>query len=436
MSYARGALFHLEAAHVELAAAVTHGATALRTPALAHLAQAALDAPTALHMAALAHVPEGVHGALKSAVRRTMQLGDAGQPSLASVRTAADHLHSALRHLTNTVPDVYPVTDRTIAAWLPLEERALVTDAATARAMSGTVPSFEADVQDTLKRGVPDPDTWSVIPTAGGNFNGDVKKVVLIDPNNAGHRVPTIHKPPAGQAAQEMVFTSLVNRLGVGHLAAAAARRHDGSLAAELVAGVPFWNGGVGSAGDMDRVLTDHYQQLFPALSRTEAGAAARVDRQLLQVADWLVANNDRHRGNGIVDAGRALVYLIDHGFSGRGETADALIPELKATYQGWQNIRQLDADTVAVLRERLAPTDITTAHAELLAPAGDIADPAALQRLREDRSLDYLSRMQQRLAHVQETGTYSWVSIADDAQPLDPRGRPQRIVDLLVSNA
>jgi len=428
ITYARGALFHLEAAHLELSA-VANGATALHEPALSHIRKASLDGPKAIALAQNAGVPEGVHLALQSAVRRTARLSESGQPSLSMMRTAADHLHSALRNLTASSADLHPVTDRAIAAWLPLEERALVTDAKTARSLSGAVPTFEADVLDTLRRGKTDATTWSVIPASGDNFNGDVKKVTVIDPNNAGHRVPTVRKPPAGQAAQEMVYTSLAGKLGVGHLSAAATRRADGSLSAELVAGAPFWNGGVHSTGDVDRTLADRYQKLFPALSRTEAGRAARTDRQLLQVLDWLVANNDRHMGNGIVDAQHAVLYMIDHGFSGRGETANPLVPELKATYQGWEALRTLDPDTIAVLRARLTPLDLTQAHAELLAPAGEISDPAALQRLREDRSLDYLSRMQQRLDHVQETGTYSWVPIADNAQPLDRRGRPPRIV-------
>jgi hypothetical protein len=253
----------------------------------------------------------------------------------------------------------------------------------------------------------------------GSGLNGELFRVRVHDPlDEAAPARWVVEKSAGGQAAQEEFGWRLARALGIDHLVAAAIRRADGAARIEYKAGRSLTMSGQHTADDLERALTVRYFDDAERLgiSEDEARQAARIDRQLLQVFDYLLANNDRHGGNGVYDAISGAVTFIDSGHAGRGALAvnggTTLEPALRM-YQAGNAGGRIDLDPVVVdyLRRRLTPERIRELHAEVFEAPG-IAGPeprsVGERFIGLVRSRDYREGIVARLDNVLETGGYT----------------------------
>ena len=235
-------------------------------------------------------------------------------------------------------------------------------------------------IEQVLARGTRDDARSSVLANDG--FNGDLH---LDEFTLAGQGTArAVMKLPHQQAAQEAFEYTLARELGAAHLFAPVALRGDGSAATAFVAGTEFGKAGVRDVATLEGAL----RRGIAARSGAEEGAqlvqhTARVERQLLQYLDWLVANDDRHVRNGMIanDAATGVQY-IDHGAAGVGDLAPGrLRPFLRVDFQGdvgrtgrWRGLEKtvLEPDALAAIRA-LDPDTIRRIHAETV---GSVAKP------------------------------------------------------------
>ncbi len=227
-------------------------------------------------------------------------------------------------------------------------------------------------IEQVLAHGVRDDEHARVLANDG--FNGDLRldRFVL-----AGHgSADAVMKLPHQQAAQEAFEYGLSREIGAAHLFAPVALRGDHSAATAFVAGTEFGKAGVTDVATLEAAL----RRGVAARSGAMEGAqfvqhTARVERQLLQYLDWLVANDDRHNRNGVVANDAATgVQMIDHGAAGVGDLAPGRVrPFLRVDYQGdvgrtgrWRGLERtvLEPDALAAIRQLDSDT-IRRIHAE-----------------------------------------------------------------------
>jgi hypothetical protein len=265
----------------------------------------------------------------------------------------------------------------------------------------------------------------------GEGVNGLLHQVAIGDPADpAAAATWAVEKPAGAQAAQEEFGWRLARAMGIDHLFPAVARRADGAARIEVRPGTGLSQAGVTDVPALDRELTRSYlADARLGLTPDEAAHAARIDRQLLQAFDYLLANNDRRTSNGLVDA-VAGVTFIDAGHAGRGTMAQnggtVLEPALYLFQAGPKGGRvDLDPEVVAYLRGRLTPDALRTMHADVFHAPG-IAGPEARtigERFIGHVSSDaYVDGMVARLDHIGATGGYTHRPYAgDNAGELPP---------------
>jgi hypothetical protein len=261
----------------------------------------------------------------------------------------------------------------------------------------------------------------------GGGMNGEQYRVRVHDPL-APDAPPrwVVEKSAGAQAAQEEFGWRLARAMGIDYLVPAAIRRADGAARIEFAAGRSLNQSGIYDAEGLERALAARYfddaERL--GLSEDEARQAARIDRQLLQVFDYLLANNDRHGGNGLYDAATGALAFIDSGHAGRGALTTnggtTLEPALRSYQAGSQGGRvDLDPAVVEYLRRRLTPERIRELHAEVFDATG-IAGPErgsyGEKFIGHVRSPDYREGIVARLDNVLETGGYTHRKYDGDA--------------------
>ena len=246
------------------------------------------------------------------------------------------------------------------------------------------------------------------------SFNGLLQKVWLHDAADAtAEPLAAIVKPAHAQAAEEELGWRLANALDMQDLVPAVARRADGAAYIEFRDGVHLEDAGITNARALER-----------AIGPTRA--------QLVGVFDYLLANIDRHLRNGLYDAARGQLSLIDHGHAGQGALAwnggSVLEPALGQQLLERASGRRVDLDPAVVehVRERLDDAAIHAIHetvygaiAPHAAEAATVAAPGrpALPRLTPQASADGMAA---RLAHLLETGGFRYQSTA----PLPRVGR------------
>lgn len=418
---AKGAAFHLLASDAPLRAAEACEqplAATFGKAAESHLIAAREDLTTTLGSLA-ADTSQATSGARELLIRAQGELRSAlqtGVPHRDQIRAAARDAHAGALMLSDAAGDAVPLLPHSIGVHVGAEERALVRDWQTARAYRRASDVTLDALEQRLHDGRIDEATRQSLAPAG-NFNGAIDRVDVVAERGAS-RQRAVLKGPDAQAAQEEIGWRMMRTLDIAHLAPATVRRNDGVARIEFVDGEPFWSAHVQNSGDIDRLLTDDYQRLFPSLSRDEAGRAARTDRELLQVADYLLANNDRHVGNGIVSG--TSVHVIDHGFAFRGERADPVVPELKHHFQGPDGQTALHGETLAIVRTNVTDDALRAAHAVLRRAPGDMHDADAARRLLIDQRDDQLRRMTLRRDHLMVEHGFSYRPIGDADHPLD----------------
>jgi hypothetical protein len=262
----------------------------------------------------------------------------------------------------------------------------------------------------------------------GGGMNGDRFRMRIHPPAAmpGAASMWAVEKPAEAQAAQEEFAYLLARELGIDHLVPAVARRADGSAWIDFKPGHALSMAGVTDVGSLDRALTRSYltDELLE-LTPVEAAQAARIDRQLLQAFDYLIANNDRHMGNGLVDArAGGRLHFIDQGHAGRGSVqtgASALEPELRSFQAGSRGGRvDLDPAVVGQLRARLTHQRIRELHAQVF-DNPDVATPSAsssvgLRFYTTAAGSSFREGIVQRLDRVMADGGYTHRGYSGDA--------------------
>ena len=286
-------------------------------------------------------------------------------------------------------------------------------------------------LERVLREGSIDRSTAHVV---GGGVNGTRSRYAI--DAGAGSSALAVEKPVNAQAAQEQFAWKLGRELGIDHLLAAVGWRPNGDALIEFRPGISLAKAGVASVHDLDvAVATSYLADTRLHLTPTESAQAARIDRQLLQFVDYLVANNDRHLNNGLVDiADSGKVTFLDYGMMARGAVAHGG-SELRPTMRSFQGSGpaphvELDPDVIAYIRARLTPARIDALHREVFEAQG-IARPSpgtiGEKLYVGAKSPDFRTGMQHRLAQVLDHGGYDHAvsqgdEILDPAEQVDNR--------------
>lgn len=298
-------------------------------------------------------------------------------------------------------------------------------------------PAMLNEVEQTLRAGTVHTATKTRV---GSGMNGTLYRYDVERADAASvaarHEV-AVEKPAAAQAAQEEFAWQLARELGIDHLVAAVARRSDtGSAFIRFADGSRLSDAGIADVTSLEQALTASYlADASLGLTRSEAAQAGRIDRQLLQTYDYLLANNDRHAANGaIADAAAGRITMFDQSSLGQGAVgrgATALRPSLRM-YQAGENGGEiaLDDAVVGYLRRRLRPERITELHRSVLRESPVPGPPPGSEA---ERTLGYASSpefergMRDRLDQVLTHGRYSYVAdlesglrVADGGNPMD----------------
>jgi hypothetical protein len=255
----------------------------------------------------------------------------------------------------------------------------------------------------------------------GPNMHGRFPVCVLggDDPEVRGMRV--VVKPVHAQAHQEVFAATVAHELGLAHLVPQAVSRVDGSAAMTWRPGHPFLTARIWSSRGLERALLQCRRRSHPAETVERSRAAALLDRQLLQVFDYVLGNSDRSLMNGLFDRAGAVLSLIDHGDIGRGEADDPLVPGLLSVFQpAPEGCRIVVDDAVRSAVARTGFDDrVRAAHADLQLASPPL--PAGLQYwLERVQSDDYLERVLARIEQVVDRGWYRYGAV-----PAVPVGIP-----------
>ncbi len=163
-----------------------------------------------------------------------------------------------------------------------------------------------------------------------------------------------------------------------------------------MVPGEQARSAGIRNAADIEQMINKQIASLpaGKALQEVERKALARMERELLQVFDYLTANTTRHRRNVLADTETGAIFFIDHGGMGIANGKDPLVPKILSYYQlpGRGGRVELDPATIEFLKKNLNEDIIR----KILTEGGEEAS------LRVD---DVIARFN----HVVDTGGYSY---------------------------
>ncbi len=294
------------------------------------------------------------------------------------------------------------------------------------------------DIERVLATGVIDEASRTPV---GSGMNGVLTKVRITDVLDGARSVEAVEKTAAQQAAQEAFGWRIARELGIDYLVAAVARRADGTARIELRPGVAANMHGIDDARSLEAVLAKSYaNDATLGLNAAQAARAGRVDRQLLQFFDYLIANNDRHGGNALHDAVTGAFSFIDEGHAGRGQLAKnggtVLEPALRRFQAGDDGGRvDLDPAVIEYLRRRTSADRLRAIHAAVF-DRTDVAGPPAgtvgERFLRHVNGLDYREGVTARFEHAIANAGYvarpyspdagDWIAPRVDVDP-DARG-------------
>ena len=202
--------------------------------------------------------------------------------------------------------------------------------------------------------------------------NGQLKSM-LIESRDGTQSVRAIERLPKAESLQEDFAWQVARRLGIDYLFPGVAQRAGappGTMMIEMVPGKQLKKLGIENSAQLEKVVHSFYAKNHPELGKAGIAKAARIDVQLLQSFDYILANYDRHTANAMADLATGQAHFIDNGLVAAAE--DPLNP-LKPTLQhglqaglGKKGKVKLDPETVEVLRQRLTPDDLTSIHSRL----------------------------------------------------------------------
>lgn len=419
--FARGAVWHMEIAVPQLAAASRGGATAddLVRAAATHLEDAARDVASAGTMGGtvVTQTDAGL-GALLLRGAADLRSGTARPSDVAdAVRRARwqaqDGIHALAPHLSldQELLALAP------AGGAPAHELALVDDIASARAFRVNSDVQRSMYQRILTDGDVDPDPLRMVG-GYGNGNGQLAIMRVRHPDTPHLGVTVVRRPPTAQAAQEEFFARLTEHAGVDHHFAPVARRSDGSALVLAVPGRQLWDE-VRGGDDIAGVMANWYRVRFPRLGEDGARLAGRMDFDAAKSIDYIGAQPDRNAGGLLGDVASGELHFIDNGFAGRGETLEPLKPALKSHFVGGvPGHATVVPEAAAEVVRGLDDAALADAHAVLgRGPDGDLPWGHALA-LRQDASQGFLDAMRARRDQL-ATGSFDYAPIDLNADPL-----------------
>ncbi len=219
--------------------------------------------------------------------------------------------------------------------------------------------------------------------------------------------VRALSKGAAGNHPMAEEFAErLATQLGIGHLVAPTVER-DGRVVVALVDGVQGRHAGVHGARDIERTLRRFYAEQLPHLPSDATANQARIDRQLVQVFDYVLAIKDRHGRNLLVDDPTSRLTLIDHSELLLGNRAsDPLEPAMMGAYMAGSSplpgthVLVLDDDVQRLVGERVPTGWVDDTLDELRERPNFGADTAG--RLADEAAASTIAK---RSASVVETG-------------------------------
>ena len=197
------------------------------------------------------------------------------------------------------------------------------------------------------------------------------------------------------QGRAEVAASRLSALLGIDHLVPIATPAGDDSVRMVFAAGQSADAAGIQSAADLIAVREAGLARRAPHVDAATRSRVARMEVELGQVFDYLLANSDRRARNLIVDTENGTFALIDNASIGHGtmfSRKTPTLPTLKPLIQGAGGHTQLSTDTVAWLREHLDEPALRAWHAEHVDAIGGSADDfvARLNHVLEHGSFDY----------------------------------------------
>lgn len=274
--------------------------------------------------------------------------------------------------------------------------------------LPGSRPAATLDaIEHAMATGTPIDSTRRVI---GSGMNHD-RSAVLLRTLDGGN-VDVVEKPTTAQGAQEHFGWLLAREFGIDHRVAATARSADGTARIEHLATSDGWmslnDGFVRTERDIERVLAKAIRAEAPHLDAADVDRTARIERQLLQVFDYVLANSDRNLGNGRVHQQPYALKMFDHGHAGAGqhERTNVLVPGLRSDLMGRGGRTTIDADTREYLRTRVDPDALAAAHRTAFTGANRPASGGEFARLNNFAALDsYRDGVVARFHHAVSSG-------------------------------
>lgn len=259
----------------------------------------------------------------------------------------------------------------------------------------------------------------------GEGLNGPLFRVPIADPiDPAAPPLVAVEKSASAQAPQEEFAWLLARDLGIDHLVPAAARRADGTARIEFRSGSGLGQAGITDMDSLERRLAESYlEDGALALDATQAAHAARFDRQLVQVFDYLIANNDR-AANALYDAATGQLSLIDAGHAGRGQLpangGSVLEPVLRPFSGDRHGGRvSIDRDVLDHVARHIEPDGIRAQHRRVFEAPG-MPDPEPWSYgekfLPHVRGESFREGIVGRLQHLQERGGFTYRPYTHDA--------------------
>lgn len=238
-------------------------------------------------------------------------------------------------------------------------------------------------------------------------------------------------KTAAQQAVQERFGFQVAKLLGIDHLFPVIVLDKWGNARIQALGGTHMEKDVTGEgARAFEAARTAWHIRNNEVITPDQARAAARMERQLLGVFDYIMANADRHRGNVLLDHASGEGAFIDSGLLGSGERGieHILSPNLYGTFQGvsatqssspWARVN-LDPPTLEYLKRRVQPEQLITLWNQAAADAREVAvsSSSASRGLDELALRDFTSPnlgvgIGARIDHLVSNGWYE-LSVAD----------------------
>lgn len=275
-------------------------------------------------------------------------------------------------------------------------------------------PALLDTVEHVLREGVEVAGSRARMGERG--FNGFMDRMSLVDPSDPSRAFQAIQRPAHAQAIQEAFAWSLARRLGIDYLFPAAVVRPDGTAMVRMVPGVASGSVGIVDTVGLERIAARWYERNMPHMGAEAIALQARVDRELLTVVDYLMANHDRGNANLLIDVAEGGFRAVDMGWATGGERMlRPTVPSMMQAFTGGtRGVLDLHPETVAVIRANLQPDDLRELHiglreaAQAYRPGPDARrDQRMLQRALTHylSSDEFLERLLARRAVVAEHG-------------------------------